>query len=195
MFRFAAKLLMSNALKLEEGKINIYNIPVILNPADYSVSLIHNLIDDFGYSKAHDLIYKNAKKGTEEYSKELRRNTRSAGRELAKLYTEIVTLAGYGKASITKFSMEEKKVITRFDNSPVAMRYVHMYGASKFPVDIITAGLYAGSFNVLFNQPNEAIETHCIAQGDPYCEFIYANPKKIAKIKSELWAKWETDLK
>lgn len=190
MFRFAAKLLMSRALTLEEGLINIYNTPVIMNPADYSVSLIHDMIGTFGYPKAHDLIYESAKKGTQEYSKALRRNTNVGGRELARLYEEIVTLGGYGVAKITAFNMETQQVVCRFDNSPIAKRYVELYGKTKFPIDIITNGLYAGSFNVLFNEPNESVETHCMAQGDPYCEFVYGPPEKISEIKNKLWARF-----
>lgn len=186
MFDFVSKMLLARALRLEEGAISVYNIPVNMVPTDVYVELIHRLIKEYGFLKAHDIVYNSAKIGTQEYCKSLKKNTQARDRELAKLYADIVTMAGYGIATITKFDLENKGVVCRFDNSAVAKRYMQFYGKTPYPIDIVTTGLYAGSFNVLFNQENEAVEIHCIAKGDPFCEFIYAKSDIIQPLREKI---------
>ncbi len=185
-FDLATKFLLAKALKFGKGEIQIYDIPVILGPADCSVFLIHNLIKELGYAKAHDLIYNSLKKGNQEYCKALRKNTKAEGRDLASLYEQIVTLGGYGVANITEFSLEKKRLVCRFYNSPIANRYKEIFGKVGYCVDFVTNGLYAGSFNVLFNEDLDSVEVHCVAKGDPYCEFIYGEPEFIAKIRDTI---------
>ena len=186
---------MAKALKLDAGEITIFNVPVILNPVDYSIELMHGLIEEVGYPKAREIIYKGAKYGNHEYCKELRKNTNSKDKELAVLYQQIITLGGYGVAKITEFDSANKTVKVKFENSPVAKRYVSKHGIVNYPVDIITNGFFSGSFNVLFNQNWDSVEIHCVARGDPYCEFIYGPTEKVNKLKDKLWAKWGIDKK
>lgn len=186
-FDLVTKFLLAKALKFGQGEIDIYGIPVVLNPADYSVFLIHDLINSEGYEKAHDIVYKSAKEGTQEYSKALRKNTKSEGKKLASLYEQIVTLGGYGTAKITSLNLTEQKVVCRFDNSPIAKRHLELFGKVPYSVDMITNGLYAGAFNVLFNENNDSIETHCIAKGDLYCEFVYGPKDSINELKKIVW--------
>ncbi len=183
MFGVAAKLLMANAFKLEQGEIQIFNIPVVMMPADAQVHLLKNSIDKLGVQEGTELLYNSAKVGTKQYCVELLRNTNARGAELSKLYSDIVTLAGYGVASLVKFDYPNKIVVCRFTNSPIAKRYNLLIGKSKYPVDAITLGLFAGSFGVLFNTDFDAIEVKCVAMGDQYCEFVFAPPEEIEKIK------------
>jgi len=186
MFKVAAKLLMGNALKLEQGEIKIFNLPVIMMPADIQVHLLKKTVDLFGVEKGLSLIYNSSKEGNKTYCSGLLKNTAARGNELSKLYVDIVTLGGYGTAEIIKFDFEKKVVICRFYNSPIANRYKEIFGSPNFPVDAITLGLFAGSYGTLFNNDYDAIETKCVALGDPYCEFVFAPTEELERIKEKL---------
>jgi hypothetical protein len=182
MFKFATKLLMANALKLEQGEIKIFNQPVVMLPADVQVFLIKAAVDSLGEKEGMKMLYESAKKGTFEYCENLKKNTNSKGTELSDLYKGIVTLAGYGVADVIRFDSVNKVVICRFSNSPIVNKYKELFGVTKLQVDIITLGLFAGSYNSLFDVDFDAIEAKCSMQGGEFCEFVFAEPNKLKKI-------------
>ncbi|HIH21149.1 MAG: hypothetical protein J4478_00105 [Candidatus Diapherotrites archaeon] len=168
---------------MEEGRISLFRIPIAIVPVDFESALVKRLFDKVGFDETFDILYTEAKRGAIDYCVELKKNTSAKGHELANLYAQIITMSGYGKATVTDFDPLSKKVFCRFDNSPIATRYIARYGKSKFPLDIITCGFYAGSFNVLFDADYDAFEVSCIGRGDPFCNFVYGEPKYIQELR------------
>ncbi|MFH1751901.1 MAG: 4-vinyl reductase [archaeon] len=180
MFDFAAKLLMTKSLEFKDGEISLLKNPALLLPVNVVCSMIHELIQEDNYAVAYHMIYSGTKLGVISYSHELVKNFHLKKQELMKIFLQIAALAGYGKIDVKNVDYKLKRAIIHATESPVAQTYVKEYGRSKFFVDVINAGFFAGVFSILFEENVDCIELKCIARGDSECEFIVDSPTKIS---------------
>jgi hypothetical protein len=83
---------------------------------------------------------------------------------------EIAKILGYGDFEV-EHRLQEKIVIFKSKNQPIAIEYKLMFGKSEKPIDYYLSGIIKGFCISLLNIPLKCIETKCIACGDPYCQF------------------------
>jgi len=76
---------------------------------------------------------------------------------------------GWGIPEILRMDLEECVVILRFYD---LFESIHVKGKKNRPNCHFVRGYLAGLFSKFFNKKMFAIETKCIAKGDPHCEFI-----------------------
>jgi predicted hydrocarbon binding protein len=74
--------------------------------------------------------------------------------------------------------------VVRITNSPVSQIIKSSGAKIGCPVDGLARGMYAGSANVIFKCDMDAVETRCVAMGDPYCEFVLKPRDEWKKEKS-----------
>jgi len=178
---------LSRTLRMKDGTILLMDTPVNIIPTDILCDLQKDLIDSVGVSQAYKLFYESAKNGAIDYNKEFIKIHRFKDkRDIVEWQWKIVTLAGWGKWSVTSIS-NENILTARFENSP----FPRIYGNSNFPVDFIPAGFSAGGISAAFNKNLEALETKCMAMGDPFCEIVVGPPEFIEEKKQTLWHKWK----
>jgi len=76
---------------------------------------------------------------------------------------------GWGIPEILEIDLVEYGVVIRFYD---LFESIHAKGKKNRPNCHFVRGHLAGLFSKFFNRKMFAIETKCIAKGDPYCEFV-----------------------
>ena len=83
---------------------------------------------------------------------------------------------GVGRLELISEDSSQSRFVFRLYFSPTALTYLE-HEKAKEPVCYDMAGCLAGAAELIY--PGiEAVETKCLAKGDPYCEFIMQIPKK-----------------
>lgn len=178
---------IAKTLSLKDGKIQLMGTPVNIIPTDILCDWQKDLIQTAGLQQAYQAFYESAKAGALDYNKEFIKIYKFKDRrDIIEWQWKIVTLAGWGKWKV--HSITKDNILTaRFENSP----FPRLYGQSKYPVDFIPTGFSAGGISAAFNEKLDAVETKCMAMGDPYCEIMVGPPDFISQKKQELWKKWQ----
>ena len=176
----------SKLLNLQDGRIDLMNVPINIVPTSILCDLQKGLIDSIGFKAAYKKIYESAKEGSREYNKNfIKKQGFTDKRKIIDWQSKIVTFAGWGNVEIAEIDFDKDEYTSHFKNSP----FPEIYGKSGYPIDIITAGFISGAFSGSLNKQLECVETKCIANGAPYCEFKVASKDIIEQRKAELWAK------
>ncbi|VVB74635.1 V4R domain protein [uncultured archaeon] len=171
-------------LNISDGNIKVWNIPMNIIPTFVLRDHQKSLIEDLGYRKTFERIYKSTKSGSAEYNKNF---IASQGftdkRKIIDWQSKIVSLSGWGTIEVAKIDFENDEYIAHFKENPFA-KY---YGKAKYPIDFFICGFIAGGFSASIGKELECFETQCVAQGKPYCEFIVGPKKVIDKKREALW--------
>lgn len=179
-FKFARQL------EFKEGSIILMQVPVNIVPISILCELQKGYIEDIGFQKAYDHTYSRAKAGSTIYNKKfIQQLGFSDKRKTLEWQIKIVSFAGWGKLELIKVAPEEKSVIVRY-NDPL---FAKEYGKSRYPVDFMAVGFTAGGVSANFGTDVDALETKCVAIGDPYCEVEVGTPKLIKTKRVALWNK------
>lgn len=179
-FKFARQL------EFREGSIILMQVPVDILPVSILCELQKGYIEDVGFAKAYEHTYSRAKAGSIAYNKKfIQQLGFSDKRKTLDWQSKIIGFAGWGKIELIKVSPEEGAVIVRFHDPPFAKEY----GKSTFPVDFLAAGFNAGGVAANFGIDLDAVETKCVAKGDPFCEFEIGKPSLIREKRLALWEK------
>lgn len=178
---------LAKTLKFGDGTILLMSTPVNIIPTDILCDLQKDMIKAVGVPKAYEAFYESAKKGALDYNKEfIKIHKFKDKRDIIEWQWKIVTLAGWGKWKVASIT-NENVLTARVENSP----FPRIFGRSDYPVDFIPAGFSAGGISAASNEQFEALETKCMAMGDPYCEIVVGPPKVIEAKKQALWRKWK----
>jgi predicted hydrocarbon binding protein len=180
-------LRLAKLVDMQDGEIKLMGDPIHIIPSDILGDMQKGMIEALGFEKAYSQIYESAKSGSHEYNKNfVKRYSMKDKRKVLDMQIKIVTSAGWGKLQVAFVDTSKKRVVIRYTNSP----FVRRYGKQKYPVCIIPTGFTAGGVSVTLGEDIDAVETHCMALGHPYCEIELGPPKRIEKKRRELWAKW-----
>jgi predicted hydrocarbon binding protein len=158
---------------LEEGVLEILGTRVTFQDPNFFPLIFEMMIKEFGYEEASEFMYKQGKRGPtliKDFIKEFKiADTKKAAESFAKL-TE---LRGHGKFEVT---FEEKINGYKFKivNHPFCLYFKGLGKVTGF----LTAGLFAGAYEIYTGISYECEEVKCIAKGDDYCEFV-VKPSKI----------------
>jgi len=176
------KILRFNAIKFKEGKLLVVNVPGLLSPLYVNIYLQRLLENDIGEKKAMNLLYNIGKfqgiqglKITNNYFGYAK--TIKNKRELLIFSGDQSEVTGLGKFKWVLTDFNKNIFIVRGKCS-IGEEYKRFFGIQKNAVDHFTRGQAAAMVEGTINQQVLAVETKCIATGNPYCEFV-VKPIKI----------------
>lgn len=170
MFAILTELLMHNQIKFEKGSITIFGRPSSLLPTDSFVNLQKQL-EKAGHENS---IYYASKESGRLWFEEMNRTYSLKGKDVIMWGSNIVTLAGWGEAVITKRDDAEKVIVFNLKNSMT----VKIYGPTDHAVDHLFRGLLCGAMSAIYKVDLDCVETQCVAKGDPICEFLVKPSEK-----------------
>ena len=79
----------------------------------------------------------------------------------------LFTQMGFGRIKVTDMYLEEARMrVIVYDSFEC-----ELFRGEGRPMSNLIRGMMAGWFSGFFNKEVTAIETKCIAKGDPYCQF------------------------
>jgi len=183
MFKTVANLIIQKKLRLEEGKIILFDEAGGMLPMTSFVNII-KLLEKIG---KENVLYVACKESGQDWNQKMfERYKTDKAKYIFEWGEKAVTLAGWGSFKIHKYDFDKNEFVYRLYKSTLA----EYYGKSKQPIDQIARGLFAGSACFLTDKKMDAVETKCIAMGDSYCEFEIKERKKFdlknALIKKQL---------
>lgn len=162
-----AKLLMAREIKFKEGEISLLGNRVVLMPS-YSLS---GILKNAGENPEIGKILYYESKGClrDGFAKVVRQKYGLTGGRLVDWLINVGHVAGWGQISLVRHTASNDAVEDVFHvKNPPSLRLAK----SARPVDHIFRGMIAGGESMAFDADMEAIETKCVAQGNPYCEFV-----------------------
>ncbi|NIO44865.1 MAG: hypothetical protein GTN36_04930 [Candidatus Aenigmarchaeota archaeon] len=185
MFDFVKKLLFARQFKMERGELDLLGNRVIMFPAWV---FIYILKTSPNFKEISYRLYEGAKKSTKDsFTKLLSEKYGLKRDKLIEWMKNVGELGGWGTFEIKNIDFKKCEAVIYVKNSPMGK----LYGKSKFPVDHIARGMFAGAACVIFNNDDcEYVETKCVAMGDTLCEFICRTRKDLKKMKNPL-IKWQ----
>nr|MDO8080422.1 V4R domain-containing protein [Candidatus Freyarchaeota archaeon] len=158
---------------LDEGILEILETRVTIQDPKFYPSIFEMIIEEFGYEEASEFMYQQGKKGPpliEDFRKQFKiADTKKAVESFAKL-TE---LRGHGEFEV-KFDEKTNGYKFKIINSPFCSYFKGLGKAAGF----LTAGIFAGAFEIYTGDNYECEEVKCIAKGDDHCEYV-VKPSKI----------------
>jgi len=173
-------------LNLQDGRIDLMQVPVNIIPTAIMVDLQKNLIQSSGLEDAYNKIYSVAKTGSYKYNADfMKKQGFKDKRIMLDWQVKIVTFAGWGNLQLSNVDINNDTVVVKYDNSP----FPKEYGKSPHPVDFIPTGFTAGGVSACLGKDLDAYETKCMAMGDPYCEITVGTPERIKKERNQQWTK------
>ncbi len=170
------KVVAFKAIKHEEdGGLSLWGIPIVLNDLKLEVITQNLMGKEFGEKKVMEVLYNlgklqavNAVKTVMEkygYAKSIPEKKKSIEFNVGQL-----AMIGRGQYETIKCDLIKNIVIFK-GKSPFATRYKQIFSLQKKAVDFLARGLLAGGTEYLIGKKVLCIETKCIANGKPSCEF------------------------
>ena len=177
---------LSKTISVKDGEILLMQTPVCFALTRLLANLQKGLIESMGFEKAYFQLYETNKVGSKAYNVSfIQKEKFTDKRKVLDWQVNIVTLGGWGKFEAIFLDLKENRLRIKFNNSP----FPKIYGKSVYPVCVIAAGFTAGGASANFGVDVDALETMCVACGDPFCEIVFDSPKKIAEMRTNLWKK------
>lgn len=176
MFSTVTRLFINNQIKFNQGKLEVLGVRDSFTPAETYVEMLKILLE-FG---DEEIIYRSAKTAGWEWFSKMR--TAFPGMkqlEAINWGVELVTLSGWGIATLEKADLDRKIFLFGLKNSTTAK----LLGKSEKPVDHLFRGLIAGGGSFIMKTELDAIERTCLSSGGKYCQFIVA-PKQVLESNS-----------
>jgi len=128
--------------------------------------MLRGLYDNLGESAAVFLFYL-AYPGGKFFAKYLSEKFGLKGRELLLEVLKIYQACGWARIELLKYEPENMRIILRLYDSVECK----VFEKADKPMSQLIRGHISGFLTGLLKMNVRAIETKCIAKGDPYCEF------------------------
>ncbi|MBN2142423.1 4-vinyl reductase [Candidatus Woesearchaeota archaeon] len=198
MHPFMRKLLFEKQIKHEAG-----GYLMVLGSPGYLLSLnvmviVHKLLEEEFGKKGSDVFYKILEIQTKMGAKMMIKRFGYSPQKALEMQQGHAEMIGAGTVDLVHVDTEKNQYILRAQ-STYAKEYLKTFGLQKYPVDV----LFRGGMTSLLREMTQnedliCIETQCIAQGKPYCEFVIKNKSefnlKDSLIKRQLPEKFKFDL-
>lgn len=179
LFKFSKLLDVSN------GKLVLMGTPINIIPTSILCNEQKMLIKTLGMEVAYQQLYKESKAGSYNYNMEFIKTQKFTDKhKIIDWQTKIVAFAGWGELQLALLDSDNFRVIIHFKDSP----YPKSYGPAKYPIDFIATGFVAGGVSALFGKDVDAVETRCLAKGDPFCVIEVGLPEIIDAKRKEIWS-------
>ena len=171
MFGVVADLLLHKQLKLEKGRVTLFNIRGSMLPLSVYVNA-QRILEKEGMENA---LYYGAKETGRLWNENMQKQYKAkTPTQIFEWGNKVMNLAGFGEFRVHKEDLDKKELTYRLYDSQLAAEYEK----SKYPVCQIPRGLFAGSACFVTRADLDAVETRCLSCGDPFCEFEIKSRKK-----------------
>ncbi|MBI2064684.1 MAG: hypothetical protein HYT62_01375 [Candidatus Yanofskybacteria bacterium] len=142
-------------------------------PIDWVVTLEKKLYE----IGAQNLVYYAAKEMGVRWFEEMHKRVRLSTEDILPWGVNILAIGGWGESTIEQVNTKEKFYTSYAEKSPEAKAF----GNVGFPVCHFLRGCGAGGADIIFGEDCHSIETHCMAEGYPRCEFLVQSARKFNK--------------
>ncbi len=163
-----------NALDFEKGVVSYKGTRMIMVSASWLGNLQKEIENILGPSGAYVVIRNASYLGGFDVAKKL--NKMFGGlplEEKIRAYLSFATLRGWGEFSLQELSLDPLKIIIRYENSYIKGRYESADEGKCFYFTGIAAVIEEFLKFEGITYEVEAVETKCVAKGDPHCEFLF----------------------
>ncbi|MCL4362569.1 4-vinyl reductase [Candidatus Parvarchaeota archaeon] len=160
---FIHKMLLTNNIKVENGRLLLLGRPGILINANIFVGIIGKLLE-YDSSALYDMGRVSVKEAALDYKKRFKDPS-----EIIALLKNIISSSGIGSLSV-EFSKD--KVIFDLYPSVIAESYLKLFGLSNKPVCFLSAGLFNEVLSIILDKGFVTTEVECIAKGNQKCKFV-----------------------
>ena len=166
---FLKSLLKNNQFFINNKRVLSFDMPQMILPLD-SFVLLQNTLKRLEGSKVNQFFYLSGKIfGKNLLNEQIKRLGFKKDISSFQHNLRELELSSMGKSDLIKFDVKNKKVIIKNSNSPLANRYMRLFGVQKEPVDHYLRGIYTGIAEVILDCEMASIESKCIARGDGAC--------------------------
>jgi len=165
MFDLVKQLISMRHFSLEDGKIHIFQQPVVIEDLEAVLFLQEDLmkrgLENAIYHACKKSGYDWFKNMCEEYKVGVEESVRKWG-------PDMMRVAGWGAPVVLKFDPEKSLIHYRIDKSIVAQRFKD----AGVPVCHSVRGYGTGMSEYLFGRKMDGVEIKCRAAGDSNCEML-----------------------
>ncbi len=110
--------------------------------------------------------------------------------KLISLILNFADLGGWGKMTCASSQIRKGRAVYIVKDGAMASVYLRDYGKSKYPVCHVLRGAMAAGASAIHGKLDiDAVETKCLAKGDPYCEFLIKPRKEFLKTENKEYKK------
>ncbi len=168
-----AKMLASGQLKFKSGGIDLLEQIVTIVPVDWVITLQKQLEK----KKAENMVYYASKEMGVRWFKNMYDHFKISTEDVIRWGIRILGLAGWGKTRTPEINFKEKFYTVVLNGGAEGKAF----GKVGYSVDHFVRGCYASGAKVLFGVECDCIETHCVSDGSPQCDFIAQPTEKFDK--------------
>ncbi len=162
--KFLDKYIFTSTLKYTNHNFYLLNIPFVIAPVDILINLLSS--QDIN---EHKKIYSSFKNSTiQNFIPRFSDLKIPEKKEIDFVKTFFVAF-GWGAIEIIDFDEATKRAIIIVENSPFAKE---LAGKTKFPIDTILRGVFAGLFSAMLKEDLDCVETECVALNSKACKFV-----------------------
>jgi predicted hydrocarbon binding protein len=170
------RVLRFRAIQHKEGRVTLWGIPAVINPAYTAVYEQRLLEKKYGEKDSASILYAIGKmQGHATFRMISERfgyaKTFKDKKRLLEFETGQSIVAGHGIFNWINLDFEKNIFIVR-GISPHAEEYKRFFGVQKTPVDSTVRGLATAFVEEVINKKAFGVENRCIAMGSEYCEFV-----------------------
>lgn len=178
IFPFVSKLLLSGQLSFEPGKITVFGHRIMIFPADLILAVNRMCEKDAKFRKD---LYDAMKKAVYDFAVDINRREHIKQRDMGAFLTNLTEMNGYGKIQIPRLDFKKKIAVFQMRGLPSEQ----LIGKVKRgTIDYYWAGMLAGGSCFVFDDEGiDCVETNCVINGAPYCEFVAGKKDALKKLK------------
>jgi hypothetical protein len=198
MHDFMKRFLIEKQLQHKEGGyLMVLGSPGYLLSLDVMV-MVHKLLEtEFG-KKGSDVFFKILEMQTQMGAEMMIKRFGYSPEKALIMQQGHAEMIGAGTVEIVHSDSKKNHYILRA-HSTYAKEYFNLFGVQSDPVDVLFRGGMTSLLRVMTKNNNlMCVETQCIAQGKPFCEFVIKDKSefdlKDPKIKKQIPEKFKFDL-
>ncbi len=164
----------ANALEFEKGVVTYNGTRLIMVSASWLANLQKEIESILGPGGTYVVIRNASYLGGFDIAKKLNEIFKGFLLEdKIKGYLGFATLRGWGEFSLQECSLDPLNIVVKYENSYIKGRYENESEGKCFYFTGIAAIIEEFLKSEGIKYEVEAIETKCLAKGDPYCEFVF----------------------
>jgi predicted hydrocarbon binding protein len=198
MHNFMKKIIFGNQIKyVDGGYLMVLGSPGFLFSLNVLVLTQKLLEEEFG-KKGKDVMYKILEMQTKMGAKMMLERFGYSPEKALQMQTGHAEMIGAGTLELVKVDTVKNFYVLR-SQSTFAKEYVKTFGMQADPVDSMLLGGLTVLLKEMTRNPNLiGVETQCIAQGKPYCEFVIRDKKDVnlkdPAVKKQLCSNFKFDI-
>jgi predicted hydrocarbon binding protein len=176
---FVAKLLFSKQLSFEPGRFTIFGHRIVIVPVDFLLLINKWCEKDPAFRRT---LYKTTKEAVYRFAIDIDRKERVPKKDMAAFLTNLTEMNGYGQIEIPRLDYAKKIAIFRMHGLPSERQVGKI---RRGPIDFYWAGMLAGGAAFVFaDKKMECVETKCVINGSPYCEFVAGTKASLKRFEN-----------